>query len=115
MSSAPVPSFIRPLNITVLEEVYGTEFANVLIYLGIIKILDVNMFMDRYGYDPAIGSIFIYSGQGSYMIYDAHLGNIYIQNGSLADIEIFNHIPYGYAYYERMYGKQMYNDDGIND
>lgn len=115
MSSAPFSSFIRPLNITVLEEVYGAEFAEVLIYLGVKKILDVNMFIDRYGYNPLIGSIFIYSGQGSYMIHDAHLGNIYIQNGSIADIEVFNRVPYGYVYYERMYGKKMYNDDGIND
>lgn len=93
-------SFKAPLNYFRLEKILGRAGQSLiwaLYQLKVTSVLNVKAFTWEQGYEPDVGSIFLYGQGGSYDFDDPKLGEIYIHNGTIMNIEAVDSSLLSYA------------------
>ncbi len=75
-------------------------------HLNVTHFLNVPKFIDRYDYEPCIGSVFVYGKGSSYSFKDEMYGEISILNGTILKIENFSIYSLEKSYLQK-YSKEM--------
>jgi len=96
-----------PIDWSLLADEKFQEYVEVLKYMGVEEVLDVKSFTEGMGYEPDIGSIFIYGLGGSYDFRDSEYGKVVICNGTLGQVGGYYFKGLGETYSIRAFKKQV--------
>jgi len=101
-------AFVVSIDFSLFEKIYGKPLTDLFHRLGIIDMLDVNVYYGRRKIYPNIGSIWLY-GKGTFENNDR---GIDILNGTLLSVKGFE-IPYGDDYYKKYFARDLMHEHEV--
>lgn len=92
--------FYIEIDFNIATSIWPEETIQLLKYLQVAYILDFEMFKTKMGYEPSVGSLFVFGLGGSYDFDDTTYGTIDVRNGMLQTVGNFPLEDYSYMYYD---------------